>query len=239
MLNSLINDLTKLYAEKASLSLNTSSQHPVFQNVIERIENTKKSLIENVNNIISTSNIAISSINQRIKREESLIYNLPKNERVLVNIKRKFNLNESIYTYLLEKRSEAAIALAGNVADHKVLDIARLDNKLPINPKKKMNYLFALLLGFIIPTLWIIIRDFFNDKITSRDDIEKITNLPLLGNIIHNEKSSNLVVLNNPKSAISEAFRSIRTNIQYQPEKESKIISITSSLVVREKRFAQ
>ena len=231
LLNSLINDLTKLYAEKASLSLNTSSQHPVFQNVIERIENTKKSLIENVNNIISTSNIAISSINQRIKREESLIYNLPKNERVLVNIKRKFNLNESIYTYLLEKRSEAAIALAGNVADHKVLDIARLDNKLPINPKKKMNYLFALLLGFIIPTLWIIIRDFFNDKITSRHDIEKITNLPLLGNIIHNEKSSNVVVLNNPKSAISHL-----TMNQYsipKPEKESKIISITSS--IREK----
>ena len=69
LLNSLINDLTKLYAEKASLSLNTSSQHPVFQNVIERIENTKKSLIENVNNIISTSNIAISSINQRIKKK--------------------------------------------------------------------------------------------------------------------------------------------------------------------------
>ena len=106
-------------------------------------------MIENVNNIISTSNIAISSINQRIKREESLIYNLPKNERVLVNIKRKFNLNESIYTYLLEKRSEAAIALAGNVADHKVLDIARLDNKLPINLRKDELPL-CLTLRFII-----------------------------------------------------------------------------------------
>ena len=100
-----------------------------------------------------------------------------------------------------------------------------------------MNYLFALLLG-LSSTLWIIIRDFFNDKITSRHDIEKNYKPPLLGNIIHNEKSSNLVVLNNPKSAISEAFRSIRTNIQYlNSEKESKIISITSSISGEGKTF--
>ena len=98
-------------------------------------------MIENVNNIINTSDIAIQNINNRIKQEEELISNLPQSERILVNIQRKFNLNESIYTYLLEKRAEAAIALAGNVADHKVLDIARLDSRLPISPKKKIIYL--------------------------------------------------------------------------------------------------
>ena len=100
LLNSLINDLSMLYAEKSTLALNTREEHPVFQSLISKIESTKKSLIENVNNIINTSDIAIQNIKIRITQEEELISNLPQSERVLVNIQRKFNLNESIYTYL-------------------------------------------------------------------------------------------------------------------------------------------
>ena len=231
LLNSLINDLSRLYAEKSTLALNTREQHPVFQSLISKIESTKKSLIENVNNIIQTSDIAIQNINNRIKQEEELISNLPQSERVLVNIQRKFNLNESIYTYLLEKRAEAAIALAGNVADHKVLDIARLESRFPISPKKNISYLLGLIFGFVIPIVWITIRDFFNDKIISKNDIEKITSYPIIGNILHSDKGSNLVMINNPKSAIAEAFRAIRTNIQYlDSEKDKKIICVTSSI---------
>ncbi len=231
LLNSLINDLSRLYAEKSTLALNTREEHPVFQSLISKIESTKKSLIENVNNIINTSDIAIQNVNNRIIQEEKLISNLPQSERVLVNIQRKFNLNESIYTYLLEKRAEAAIALAGNVADHKVLDIARLESRLPISPKKNISYLLGLILGFIIPIVWITIKDFFNDKVISKNDIEKITSYPIIGNILHSDKGSNLIVLNNPKSAISESFRAIRTNIQYlNSDKKKKIISITSSI---------
>ena len=80
LLNSLINDLSRLYAEKSTLALNTREQHPIFQSLISKIESTKKSLIENVNNIITTSNIAIQNINNRIYQEEELISNLPQNE---------------------------------------------------------------------------------------------------------------------------------------------------------------
>ena len=150
---------------------------------------------------------------------------------MLVNIQRKFNLNESIYTYLLEKRAEAAIALAGNVADHKVLDIARLESRFPISPKKNISYLLGLVIGFVIPIVSITIRDFFNDKIISKSDIEKITKYPIIGNILHSDKGSNLVMINSPKSAIAEAFRAIRTNIQYlDSEKDKKIICVTSSI---------
>ena len=88
-----------------------------------------------------------------------------------------------------------------------------------------------MIIGFIIPIVWITIRDFFNDKIISKNDIEKITSYPIIGNILHSDKGSNLVVLNSPKSGISESFRAIRTNIQYlNSEKENKIISISSSI---------
>ena len=112
-----------------------------------------------------------------------------------------------------------------------MLDIARLDSRLPISSKKKISYLLSLIFGFIIPIVWITIKDFFNDKIISKNDIGKITSYPIIGNVLHSDKASNLVVLNNPKSAISEGFRAIRTNIQYlNSEKNKKIISVTSSI---------
>ena len=59
---------------------------------------------------------------------------LSQNERILLNIQRKFNLNENIYNYLLEKRAEASITKASNISDHKVIDMPRLESNLPIKP---------------------------------------------------------------------------------------------------------
>ena len=232
LLNSLINNLSNLYSEKTSLEINTTKQHPIFQSLLRKIENGKKSLTENVNNIIKSSEISIKNINKRIKSEEKLINNLPQSERVLVNIQRKFNLNESIYTYLLEKRAEAAIALAGNVADHKVLDVARLENKLPIKPKKGISYLVGLIFGFILPIIVITIKEFFNTKIITKKDITKLLDYPIIGNVLEAGNSEHkLIVIEKPKAAISESFRSIRTNIQYlASEEKSKVMTVTSSI---------
>lgn len=231
LLNNLINELASLYSEQSVLMLNTKEKHPLYLTLQSKIENTKKSLIENIQNIINSSKISLDEIEKQIENQERSISNLPESERVLLNIQRKFNLNESIYTYLLEKRAEAAIAKAGNIPDHKVLNSARLVQDDPISPKKNIIYLISVIIGLLTPIISIIIKDFFNDKIVNKSDIEKITLLPIIGRILHSDKGSNLVVLNNPKSAISEAFRSVRTNIQYlSSEKENKIITITSSI---------
>ncbi len=238
LLNSLISNLSKLYAEQKELELTTQQKNPRLISVESQITHQKNTLIENIKNIIASSQISKFDLKNRVKSFETEIESLPKSERDFVNLQRKFTLSENIYKYLLEKKEEAKIAKAGNVADHKVIDYARLDSKLPVSPKKGLSYFIALILGFGIPIIIISLRDFFNDTIRSKKDLTSFTKIPILGVIGHSDKPTNLVVLKNPKSALSESFRAIRTNIQYlAAEKESKIIAISSSIGGEGKTF--
>jgi capsular exopolysaccharide synthesis family protein len=238
LLNNLILELSKLYSELEIISQNTKSIHPAVQSLKNQISITKGKILENIENIIISSELSLNDIDNRINEFDKLINSLPESERKLVRIQRKFNLNETTYTYLLEKRAEASIAKAGNVADNKVIDKARLSSKDPISPKSKSSYFISIFLGLLLPVIWITIKDLLNDKIKSKKDIRKWSDIPILGSVTHNNKSTNLVVQNHPKSAISESLRTIRTNIQYlSSDKKQKVICISSSVSGEGKSF--
>lgn len=238
LLNNLILELSKLYSELEIVSQNTKSIHPAVQSLKNQITITKGKILENIENIIVSSKLSLNDIEKRVNEFDNLINTLPESERKLVRIQRKFNLNETTYTYLLEKRAEASIAKAGNVADNKIIDKARLSSPDPISPSSKSTYIICIFFGILIPGIWITTKDLLNDKINSKKDVKKISNIPILGSITHNNKSTNLVVLNHPKSAISESLRTIRTNIQYlASDKEQKVICISSSISGEGKSF--
>ncbi len=79
---------------------------------------------------------------------------LPRTEMNMVSMQRKFNLNDVIYTFLLQKRSEAAISLASNYPDYEIVEPARTITSKVISPKNMVNYLMALFFGLLIPTLY-------------------------------------------------------------------------------------
>lgn len=88
---------------------------------------------------------------------------------------------------------------------------------------KSLNYTIALLLGLLIPVGYVLGRDYLNDKIIDRKDIERATKLPIIGQIMHSQKDSQLVVADSPKSSIAESFRSARTNIEYLMQGKEKV----------------
>ncbi len=98
--------------------------------------------------------------------------------------------------------------------------------------------MIALFFGFIIPFLFIFLRDYLNDKIIDKKDVEKLTKYPIIGHILHSTKLTNLVVSGSPKSSIAESFRSIRTNLEFMAKgKEKQCILITSDMVSAGKTF--
>ncbi|MBL6657031.1 MAG: polysaccharide biosynthesis tyrosine autokinase [Flavobacteriales bacterium] len=238
LLNELISELTRLYSQLEVASINSRSEHPIVQSLQNQIQNTKNILNENIENIISNSELSLVDINTRIKQIETEINKLPRKERVLLNIQRKFNLNEIIYNYLLEKRAEASITKASNVSDHKIIDSPRLISNEPVEPNTMIVYAFSLLLGLFVPIISITLYFVLNDKIIDKKDIDQITDVPVIGKIMTNESENNIVTVNSPKSAITESFRAIRTNIQYlAAEKAEKVICITSSISREGKTF--
>jgi capsular exopolysaccharide synthesis family protein len=238
LLNSLVADLAKLFSDRTVLAQNAQENFPGLSMIDSQIETRLNALKENMREAINTTNLSLSEVNNRQAEVEAEIQRLPLTERHLLNIQRDFNLNDQIYNFLLQRRADAAIAKASNVADNKVLDAASALNSSQITPRTARNNMIAYILGILIPLSILLIIEFFNERIVEPKDIEKATKVPIFGSIGHNEKMSDLPVADNPKSAIAESFRALRTNLQYvMRSDDQKIICISSTISGEGKTF--
>jgi tyrosine-protein kinase Etk/Wzc len=235
-LASQIKTLNELYAEKSLLSVSSTDKNPYYSAINEQISTARKALRETVQNIVNISKISLTDIKSRESELTGDILKLPKTERELIGMQRTYKINNDIYTYLLEKRAESEIAKASSLSDRQVLYIARKAEL--IYPNKKLNYIIGLLLGLLLPIAFFFLKDYFNTKIKDKKDIESATTLPLVGIIAHKKFESNLVVVEDRKSIVTETLRSIRTNLKFfAVEKEKKTILVTSTIPGEGKTF--
>jgi len=238
LLVSLVDELSKLQTQRKQIKYNLAADLPSLDLIDSKIEDTRRSLSENIKNNILNVERTLRDINARISEVEAELNKLPGTERKLINIQRQFDLNNTVYTYMLEKRSEAGIAKASNVSSNRVIDPANFYNAAMISPKTRRNYLFAIIFGLFIPGLYIVIVDQFHNRIIDKKDIEKGTDVPIIGFVGHNKYKSEMPVKDKPGSSLSESFRSIRTNLKFYLNGGNKaVISVTSTLSGEGKTF--
>lgn len=237
LLIELIQNFQLLQAKRKSLSYGIKNNAPTLRIIDQQIADTRASLVENIKSIQQNIGVTNSTLNAEISGYESFIKRVPETERELLSIQRKVEVNQNIYVYLLQKKAETSIARATVVSDNKVLDEASLLDE-PVAPNKKLVLFIAFLLAIITPVLIVIFRSLVKSTVSSREEITRLTDVPVIGVIGHLNKSDNLVVSHKPKSAISEAFRSVRTNLQFFGTREQKkVILITSSVGAEGKSF--
>ena len=222
LLNQLVRDLVTLSQTKATQLLTQTEQHPQIVKLNEQIVTTKKTLLETINNLVINAEMGLDEINKRIAKAVSETKVLPEKQQQLINYQRNFNFNDETYKYLMQRRAEAQILKASNTPDNEILDVARIDKTQKISPRTKMNYLIALILGLLIPAVYLFLKDFFNVSINDRKDVEKLTQFPIIGQVAQTNSKDPLVVVNSPKSPIAESFRSIRTNIEFITQGKTK-----------------
>ena len=222
LLNQLARDLVTLSQTKATKLLTQTEQHPQIVKLNEQIVTTKKALLENINNLVNGAQMSLNEIERRIASLEAESRQLPTKQQQLINYQRNFSFNEDTYKYLMQRRAEAQILKASNTPDNEILDVARMERVTRISPRTSMNYLIALIIGLLIPALYLFLKDFFNVAITDRKDVEKLTRYPIIGQVAQTNDKNPLVVINSPKSPIAESFRSIRTNIEFITQGKTK-----------------
>ena len=215
LLNQLARDLVTYSQLKATQLLTQTEQHPQIVKLNEQIVTTKKALLENVNNLVDNAQMSLNEINRRIAVLESESRMLPSKQQQLINYQRNYQFTDDTYKYLMQRRAEAQILRASNTPDNEILDEARLERTIRIAPRNMMNYLVAIILGLLIPALFLFLKNFFNTTITDRKDVEKLTRYPIIGQVAQTKDKDPLLVINNPKSPVSESFRSIRTNVEF------------------------
>jgi capsular exopolysaccharide synthesis family protein len=168
---------------------------------------------------------------------EGKLQAIPSKGQQLAEKNRQQKIKEELYLFLLQKREETAIASASTVSDSKVVEPALAGNS-PISPNTRSAYMIAFILGLVVPGSVIALREYLNDRVHGRVDIERLTDAPFMGEIGHSEDAIALVVKHNSRRFISEQFRIIRTNLQFILSKtENPVVLVTSSFSGEGKSF--
>lgn len=230
IMNTLYTELLALNAEKSNIISSAKGKNIFLGQIESKIRLQNQAIIDNVTNNLNTINLTLNELNYRAEKLNAEISNLPRTEMNMVNIQRKFNLNDANYTLLLQKRTEAAITLASNFPEFEILEPARAITSELIKPKTVLNYLVSLFLAMLIPTLFLVGRELFNDRITSIHEIKSLIDRPLLGIIYSNKNKIESIVPFSPRSALAESFRQLRSNLFYKLKSDkSKAVLITSA----------
>jgi len=237
-LERLVAELATLQQQKSMMKVNISEDLPAVTVIDKSIKDVKALIAENINSSMNSLDNAIKDSDHRISLVEAELNKLPGTERRLINIQRNFDLNNTVYNYLLEKKAEAGIAKASTVSDNRIIDHAESFNSAQISPKSRQNYIMALVLGLLIPAILILLIDYLNNKIIDKKDVEKGTSAPLIGFISHNNLKTEIPVAEKSGSTLAESFRSVRTSLKYfLKDTQSPVISISSTITAEGKTF--
>ena len=234
----LIEQLHLLYDKERELKLTTTEKNPAFKSIVNQIDYTKKTIIENVKNLIYSAKLTNKELKNRINSFDNSLKNFTNAEKEYIVLKRRYDYHLETEKYLTEKRYDAEIIAEGATPGITIIDPAMMESNIPVKPRKTLIYFFAFCLSIILPISIISLRDFFNDTIRGKKDIERFCDTPIIGVIGHSDSATNIITSDAPKSVVTESFRSIRTNIQHSEENENnKVISVSSSIGGEGKTF--
>ena len=221
--------------DKASLSY--TEDNPVVVNIDKQIENSRINLLRNIATYKKSLQVGKSQLQKQNSGFTGQLKELPGKERNYLDFARQQNLKQELYLFLLQKREETAITKNSTISSSRIIDTAKSDFS-PFKPKKSFIYLIGLVLGIILPAIGLFINGILNVHINSKSDIEKNTNVSILGEIGHNNDKQSLVTGTNSRSVISEQFRSLRTNLQFVLDSsKSNVLLFTSSMSGEGKSF--
>lgn len=236
--NSSIANYNKLVMDRNRLLENATPQNPIVQDITQQINSMKKSVTESLNKNKVALQFALNEYQSEQNNIGSRITKMPLQEKLFRSLERQQQIKENLYLLLLQKREETAISLAVVAPKARIVEPAFVADK-PVAPKKMIILLVGLMLGILIPFVFIYIKELTNTKITSKDDLKRLTTTPVVAEIPSIKKNIAHVVKVNDFSPLAESFRILTTNIGFMlPKVDSgKIIFVTSSIKGEGKTF--
>ncbi len=230
ILEDLIAQMVKTQSEIKLYQHIEKSSNPLADRKKEQLGETYRQILVSLNSLQQNDRILLEEITKNLKQVDRLISYLPLAQRKLVSIQRNYSLQENLYVFLRQKMSEAEISKAANVTDVSVVNPAMQIGGF-ITPKILQSYLIAIVIGVGFPISIMLLLEVLNNKIRSKEEIERYTSVPIIGVVGHKQSTNNLEILNFPQSAIAESFRLVRTNLAFFTQKLEKATILISSSV--------
>lgn len=232
------NRLAELEAELKSLLVDFTPAHPAVIEVESQINRVEEAMLSTYQSVRQELVLQERDLGKTIAGFDERLQDVPEAELELAKRTRVHKVNAELYNFLLQKQQESRIAEASTLGNVQIIDPA-LTPKEPIKPNKKKNLALGLILGLMLGVGLAFLLDYMDQTVKTADDIREILDLNVFGSIPRipsvdqdgKESGQRLVATLAPKSPSVEAFRALRTNLNFTIAKQKhKIILVTSSL---------
>lgn len=226
-----------LLMERESQLLGVTEESPFIKNIDQQIKELKGNILSNIQSSKQSAIATREKLRNQLNSADAQISGVPKIEKNYLKLARNQQIKQELYIFLMQKAEETNISKTANLPIAKTIDPPK-SAVSPISPKKSLLYLIGFVVGLIIPIALIFGQELLNTRIKTKEEINSLTNVAVIGEISHNSSDDNLIVANQSRSAISEQFRALRTNLSFYLKKEDeKIILLTSSMSGEGKSF--
>lgn len=229
-LSTVIEQYNTMIIERKRLLRTSSESNPAIINMNTGIEAMRRSVQTTVESVLKGLYITKADIDKQTSKFEARINKAPQQEKEFLTIARQQEIKAALYTMLLQKREENAITLASTATNGRIIEEA-LAGSAPIAPQKMIIALAALIIGIGFPVVLIFLRDLLKYKIESREDVQKITHAPIIGELprCDTKVTGSIVIQENKNNLMEECFRGLRTNLLFMLEKGQQVILFSST----------
>lgn len=233
----LMNQYNALLIERDKQLLSVTETSPFVRNIDEQIASLRQGILANIQSTKNTFVITRDKLRNQLAQASSQISGVPEIEKDYLKLARNQQIKQELYIFLMQKAEETAISKTSNISIAKTIDPPKSAVN-PISPKKRLVYIAGIILGLIIPMGLLFIIEMLSTSVSSKEDIMERTSVPIIGEISHNSSNDNLIVATSGRSAISEQFRALRTNLSFFLKGQNeKVILLTSSMSGEGKSF--
>ncbi|MDR0892715.1 MAG: polysaccharide biosynthesis tyrosine autokinase [Mediterranea sp.] len=227
-----------LLLQRNRLVTESGERNPVVQSTDDNLAEMRQLIVGSIDNYMQGLRLRINRLDEKERQLNADIQGVPEQERQVQGIIRQQSVKETLYTFLLRKREENALQLAITDANTQIVEFPYGSNA-PTAPNVPLYLAMAFAVGLLVPLSIQLLTLLWNTSVRGRKDVEDYTTIPVLGEIpaLKNYMASNTIVVDEKKNdAISEAFRLLRSNINFVA-RDAKVFLFTSTLPNEGKSF--
>ena len=224
-IESFIAQYNSLMIQRNSHLTNTSESNPLIIDLDSRLSALRASILSSLDNQILSLTTTIGNLERSAQSADARVAANPRQAQFLLTAERQQKVKETLYLYLLQKREENELSQAFTAYNTRLIEHPAA-SQVPVTPKTNQIILIAVLAGLFIPASVIMLRESFNTAVRGRKDLQAL-NAPFVGEIplatekkgkrrVAREVSDNRVVVKDgSRSIMNEAFRVVRTNLEF------------------------
>lgn len=229
-----ISEYNNLVLDRNRLIANSSEKNPLVKNMASSLQSMQRTIIQSVDNLIVSLNTQIRSLRRVEDATTTRLASNPNQAKYLLSVERQQKVKEELYLYLLQKREENELSQAFTAYNTRLITAPR-GSMFPTAPRKMNILLVAFAVGLLVPAVIIFMKENMNTKVRGRKDLQNLS-IPFIGEIpqysgtkkkwweLKHRRRQDLktvVVNEGNRNIINEAFRVLRSNMDFMINKDS------------------